>query len=150
MINPIPTWREGGWVLFRIKDSLVVVFMNQMLKNCNRSTPITSKIGHKNRKERKYFRNQTEIKLKCFQQASNYNGYVTECRRSLSNQNVIDLIQIISAFVTFTYWHNPYHNDIFWNFLYLSNIKLRKSKTKHCVESVGLRTGYVMCSISLC
>ena len=31
--------------------------------------PITSKIGHKNLKERKYFRNQTEIKLKYFQQA---------------------------------------------------------------------------------
>ena len=72
MINPIPTW-----VLFRLKYSSVVVFMNQMLKNCSRSTPITSQIGHKNRKERKYFRNKTEIKLKCFQQASNYNGYVT-------------------------------------------------------------------------
>ena len=66
MINPILTWREGGWVLFRLTDSSVVVFMNQMLKNCNRSTPLTSKIGHKNRKERKYFRNQTWIKLKCF------------------------------------------------------------------------------------
>ena len=31
------------------------------------------------------------------------NGYVTECRGSLSNQNFIDLIQIISVFVTFTY-----------------------------------------------
>ena len=41
----------------------------------------------------------------------NYNGYVTECRGSLSNQNFKDLIQIISVFVTFTF--------------YLSSIKLR-------------------------
>ena len=75
--------------------------MNQMLKNYNRSMPITGKIGHKNIKERKYFRNQTEIKLKCFQQAI---AIIMECQGSLSNQNVIDLYQIISvSFVTFTY-----------------------------------------------
>ena len=41
---------------FQTKDSSVADFMNQMLKNCNRSTHITSKIRHKNMKERKYFK----------------------------------------------------------------------------------------------
>ena len=58
MINPIPTWGEGGLVLVRLKDSSVVALINQMSKNCSRSTCITSKIEHKNRihqdKERSY------------------------------------------------------------------------------------------------
>ena len=56
------------------------------------------------RERRKIFlkldRGQTEVFS-----TSNYNGYVTECRGSSSNQNFIDMIQIIiSVFVTFTYW----------------------------------------------
>ena len=44
-------------------------------------------------------RDQTEVFS-----TSNHNGYVTECRGSLSNQHFIDLIQIISVFfLTFTY-----------------------------------------------
>ena len=44
-------------------------------------------------------RDQTEVFS-----TSNYSGYVTECRGSLSNQNFVYLIQIISGFfLTFTY-----------------------------------------------
>ena len=69
IINTIPSWREWGLVLVRLNYSSVVSLMNQMPKNCSRSTPITSKIGHNNMKERKYFWNQTVIILNYFQQA---------------------------------------------------------------------------------
>ena len=102
MINPIPSWREWGLALVRLNDSSVVALMNQMPMNCRRSPPITSKIGHKNMKERKYFSNQTEMKLKYFQQTI-IMVMKTERWRSLSNQTVIDPIQIIYVFVTFSY-----------------------------------------------
>ena len=35
MINNIPTWREGRLVLVRLKDSSVIVTMNQTPKNCS-------------------------------------------------------------------------------------------------------------------
>ena len=96
MINPIPTWGEGGFVLVRLKDSSVVALMNQMSKYCSRLTPITSKIEHKKQKIMKIFlkpdRDQTEVFS-----TSNFYGYVTECRGSLSNQIFIELIQTISV-----------------------------------------------------
>ena len=64
MINLIPFRREWGLAFVRLNDSSVVALMNQMPKNRSRLTPISSKFGHKNMKERKYFWNQTEIKLK--------------------------------------------------------------------------------------
>ena len=45
LINPIPTWGKGA-VLVRLKDSPVVALMDQMSKNCSRSTRITSIIEH--------------------------------------------------------------------------------------------------------
>ena len=95
MIYLIPSRREWGLGLVRLSDSSVVASMYQMPKNCSRSTPITSKMGHKNRKNENISetRDQTEVVS-----TSNYNSYATECRGSLLNQNFIDLIQIISVF----------------------------------------------------
>ena len=64
--------------------------------------PITSKIGHKNMKERnqKPDRDQPEVFS-----TSNYNGYETECWGSLSDQNFIDLKQIISKVVNICQMH---------------------------------------------
>ena len=71
-------------VLVRLKYSSVIVLMKHMPKNC---------AHYKQNRTQK----QERTKLEVFS-TSNYNGYVTECRGSLSNQNFVDLIQIISVF----------------------------------------------------
>ena len=62
--------------------------------------PLQAKSGIKMGKNELIFKPRDQIEVFS---TSNYNGYVTECRGSLSNQNFIELIQIISVFVTFTY-----------------------------------------------
>ena len=74
--------------------------------------PITNKIGHKKHEKTKIFlkpdRDQTEVFS-----TSSYNGYVTEGQGSLSNQNFIDLIQIVSAFCNIYLLASPNNNDVF-------------------------------------
>ena len=95
MINPIPTWREGRLVLVRLKDSSVIVLMNQTPNNCKDRRPLQAKSDIKTGKNEIIFKPRDQIEVFS---TSNYNGHVTECRGSLSNQNFIDLIQIISVF----------------------------------------------------
>ena len=53
-------------------------------------------------------RNQIEVFS-----TSNYNGYEKECQGSLSNQNLIDLLKIISVFFFNIYLLAcPYRNDL--------------------------------------
>ena len=53
-------------------------------------------------------RDQTEVFS-----TSNHNGYVTECRGSLPNQNFIYLYELYLFFATFTYQQAPYRNNLF-------------------------------------
>ena len=96
MINPIPTWREGRLVLVRLKDSSVIVLMNQTPKTATDRLPLQTKSDIKTGKNEIIFKPRDQIEVRF--STSNYNGYVTECRGSLSNQNFIGLIQIISVF----------------------------------------------------
>ena len=111
MINPIPTWGEGGLVLVRLTDSSVVAVMNQMSKYCDRSTPIQAKSNIEQELMKIFLkpdRDQTEVFS-----TSNFYGYVIEYRGSLSDQNFIDLIQTVSVSCNLYILTCPYCNDLF-------------------------------------
>ena len=86
-------------VFVTLNNSSFVALMSQISKNCSISTPITSKIRTQKHERTKIFLKPDRYQTEVFS-TSNYNGYVTECQGSLSNQNFIDLIQIIYVFVT--------------------------------------------------
>ena len=92
---------EGNGAV-RLNDSSVVALINQCKRTAVDQRPLQAKSDIETESTKiflKQDRDQTEVFI-----TSNYNGYLTVCRRSLSNPNFIELIQIISVFCHFVHF----------------------------------------------